>query len=202
MPEEGIETQELKEKLEEAAEHAHGEGKAEHGTVKWLLPLSLSTALIAVFAAVASLESGAYANEAIVEKNAAILNQSEADDAWGYYQAKGIKAAIYETQSQAIKAQSPELSAEWAAHSKKETSEQGEQQATARELMKKVKEADERSEHDLHVHHEFAKSVTIFQVAIALAAIAALTKKKPMWWVSMAVGAAGLAFFVLGFVPH
>lgn len=65
-----------------------------------------------------------------------------------------------------------------------------------------VKEMDERSEHSLHVHHQFAKSVTISQVAIALAAIAALTRRRSMWWVSLAAGAAGAWFFLLGFAAY
>ncbi|HEY8087784.1 MAG TPA: DUF4337 family protein [Polyangiaceae bacterium] len=191
MPEEGIETQELKENLEEAAEHAHGEGGEQSEKRSWTLWLSLSTAIIAVLAAVASLESGAYANDAIVQKDDAILHQSKADDDWGYYQAKGIKAAIYATQADP----------KWQAEGEREKKEQKELQATAEEDQKQVKEMDEKSEHSLHLHHQFAKSVTIFQVAIALAAIAALTRRKPMWWVSLGVGAAGALFFVMGFLP-
>ncbi len=58
---------------------------------------------------------------------------------------------------------------------------------------------DEKSERSLHVHHQFARSVTIFQVAIALAAIAALTRVKPVFWLSLAVGASGAILFALGF---
>lgn len=196
MPEEGIETQELKEKLEEAAEHAHahehggGEPAGPHASREWILWLSLSTAVIAVLAAIASLESGSYANEAMVQKDDAVLHQSKADDAWAYYQAKGVKAAVYATQPDP----------KWQAEADKERKEQKEIQARAQEEEKTVAERDEASERSLHVHHQFAKSVTIFQVAIALAAIAALTRRKSMWWVSLGVGAAGAAFFVMGFL--
>jgi hypothetical protein len=40
--------------------------------------------------------------------------------------------------------------------------------------------------------------VTIFQVSIALSAIAALARRQFVWWVSLAVGAAGVALFVVG----
>ena len=70
----------------------------------------------------------------------------------------------------------------------------------AQEFEKKVEESDEQSEHSLHIHHLFAKAVTIFQVAIALAAIAALTRKKMMWYVSLATGLVGVWFFVQGFL--
>jgi hypothetical protein len=188
MPEEGIETQELKEKLDESEEHVHG-GKA---GAPWILWLSLSTAIIAVLAAIASLESGAYANDAIVQKNDAILHQSKADDAWSYYQAKGIKAVVYETQSDP----------KWHDAAEKEKKAQEELRAQAEKEQDAVKEMDEKSEQSLHVHHQFAKSVTISQIAIALAAIAALTRRKPVWWVSLAAGAFGAWFFILGFLVH
>lgn len=193
MPEEGIETQEIKESVEEAAEHAHGE----HRGARWLTLLSLSTAIIAVLAAIAALESGSYANEAIVQKNDAVLHQSKADDAWAYYHAKGIEAALYSTQAEA--ASRPETAAKWRALSEHEAQKRDAIRHDAEEEEKAVSERDAEAEHSLHVHHEFAKSVTIFQVAIALAAIAALTRLKPMWWISLVIGAVGVAFFGSGF---
>jgi len=190
MPEEGIETQELKERLEEAQELA--------GRSTWLTWLSLSTAIVAVLAAIASLESGSHANDAIVEKDDAILHQSKAGDAWAYYQAKGVKATIYTTQAQA--ATNPSLAAKWQAEADRETKERADIRHQGEEEQKTVAEMNEKSEHSLHVHHVFAKSVTLFQVAIALSAIAALTRRKPLWWVSLCVGVVGAALFVSRFV--
>jgi hypothetical protein len=196
MPEEGLETQELKEKLEEAAEHGRGgEGEAS----QWTIWLSLSTAIIAVLAAIASLESGAYANDAIVQKNDGVLHQSRADDAWAHYQATGIKAIIYATQAEG--APRVDLATKWGREADREKSEQRDIKDEAEKEQEQVRDLGEKSEHSLHVHHQFAKAVTIFQVAIALAAIAALTRRRPMWWVSLGVGAVGVWFFVLGFLP-
>jgi len=192
MPEEGIDTQELKDKLDEAREaeeHARG-------AVKWITWLSLSTAIIAVLAAIAALQSGSHANDAMLEKNDAVLHQSKADDAWAHYQAKGVEAAVYATQAES--ASRPELAARWRAEGEREKTERAEIRRVAEEEEKHVAEMDAKSEHSLHVHHQFATSVTVFQVAIALAAIAALTRRKAMWWVSLAVGGTGTVFFVIG----
>jgi hypothetical protein len=199
MPEEAIETQELKEKLEEAAEGGEGGGAEDsgaRGSNAWTVWLSLSTAVIAVLAAIASLEAGANANDAILRKDDAILHQSKADDAWAHYQAAGVKAVVFETQAEG--ASRPELTTKWHGEAERERGEQKtiKDEADAEQAL--VGELDEKAAHKLHVHHQFAKSVTVFQVSIALAAIAALTRRKPMWWVSLAVGAAGAAFFVLG----
>lgn len=192
MPEETIETQEIKERMDEAAERAEGA----HGGAPWLMWLSLSTAIIAVLAAIAALESGSYANEAIVQKNDAVLHQSKADDAWAYYHAKGIEAVVYATQ--AASASRPELEAKWRALGERETQQRDEIRRQAEGEQRAVSLMDAEARRSLGVHHEFAKGVTIFQVAIALAAIAALTRRQAMWWVSLVIGAAGIVFFSIG----
>lgn len=200
MPEEAIETQELKDKLEEAREAGEGGEERPGGRTPWTVWLSLSTAVIAVLAAIASLEAGANANDAIVRKDDAILHQGKADDAWAHYQAAGIKAVVYATQAEG--ASRPDLAARWHGEADRERGAQRELKDEAESEEERVAEMDEKSSHKLHVHHQFAKSVTVFQVSIALAAIAALTRRKPMWWVSLAAGAAGAGFFVLGLLLH
>jgi hypothetical protein len=201
MPEEGIETQELKERMEEAHEHAaHGHGHGESSHVGWLVWLSLSTAFLAVFAAIAALESGSNANDAILRKDDAILHQSRADDAWAYYQSKGIQSVIYTTQAEAMP--SADLGQKWRASAQKEAEERAIWRGKAEDEERLVEANDVAAERSLHVHHQFASSVTIFQVAIALAAIAALTRRPPMWWVSLGLGVIGAIFFSFGFLPH
>src|SRR3954453_11676034 len=63
--------------------------RAEHGGEKWISWIALSTAVLAVLAAVAGLLSGKHANEAM-------MSQIEASDRWAFYQAKGIKASVLE----------------------------------------------------------------------------------------------------------
>src|SRR5256886_9293112 len=61
--------------------------RAEHGGEKWISWVALSTAILAVLAAIAGLLSGKHANEAM-------MSQIEASDQWGYYPAKSIKAPV------------------------------------------------------------------------------------------------------------
>src|SRR6202048_4731246 len=71
--------------LEDLQEHVHH--SAEHGGEKWISWVALSTAILAVLAAIAGLLSGKHANEAM-------MSQIEASDQWGYFQAKSIKASV------------------------------------------------------------------------------------------------------------
>jgi Domain of unknown function (DUF4337) len=184
MPEEEFETAEFKERLEEATEKAV---EASEQRTRWLLYLSLSTAIIAVMAAIAALESGTFSNEALMQKNEALLAQSKASDQWAYYQAKGIKAAIYTSQGNTEKAS-------------QETTEQQEISKSAKEFESEVQRSSEDSQRSLEHHHRFAYAVTMFQVSIALAAVAALSRQKIIWLVGLAISVLGITFFVNGFV--
>src|SRR5438046_8244551 len=77
------------EEAEVPREHLHEEihFHAEHGGARWISWVALSTAILAVLAAIAGLLSGSHANEAM-------MDQIKASDQWSYYQAKSIKAAV------------------------------------------------------------------------------------------------------------
>lgn len=192
MPEEDLETGELKEHLD----HAIEESERSPG---WMQYLSVSTAMLAVLAAVASLESGAYSNDAILSKNDGVLQQAKASDAWSYYQAKGTRASVLATAAEAIAESNGATASRLRQEADRYKSEQKEIQEKARELENKVKEDDERAEALLERHHQFARAVTFSQISIALSAIAALMRKKWLWFTALGAGAGGIAFMVRGF---
>ena len=82
------------EESEVPLEHLHEEihHSAEHSRERWISWVALSTAILAVLAAIAGLLSGRYVNEAM-------MNQIEASDQWSYYQAKSIKAAVLDAKT-------------------------------------------------------------------------------------------------------
>src|SRR5260221_12562987 len=49
-------------------------------------------------------------------------------------------------------------------------------------------------------HKKLAPGVTMFQIAIAMAAITVLSKRPPLWYVSLGFGAAGIFFMLRGTV--
>ena len=160
----------------------------------WSRYLALSTALIAVFAAIASLESGTYSNQAVLEKNNAVLFQNKASDQWNYYQAKGVKKniaeAFYEESGYS----------KFKADAAQYTKEQADIQTQATAFENQVAVADAASEHLLEKHHQMAYSVTFFQIAIALAAISSLMRRRSFFYFSLACAAGGIFFMVRGFM--
>ncbi len=154
----------------------------------WLKYLALSTALIAVIAALSSLQSGTYANRSLLEKNNAILAQSQASDQWNFYQAKGIKKAI------------AELGHDSAPLVERYAREQEDIKKQAESFEEKVKESNERSQVLFERHHKAAFGVTLFQVAIALSAMAVVMRKKTFWLLSILLSLGGLGFVAAAFL--
>src|SRR6476660_2765917 len=182
-----IDTDKLREAIDEELEK-------EGGTL--LRTIALSTAIFAALAAVASLEAGGTANEALVLKTEATRLQAEASDQWAYYQAKGIKAAVAEASRTAWLAIAREAPPEYAASEKRYKTEQDEISRKAREKEKERDAKSEEADRLLHHHHRFANAVALFQVAIALGAVAALTRSRAVWIGSLLMGAAGTVLFI------
>jgi hypothetical protein len=162
-----------------------------------LKKIALTTALLAALAAIAALQAGATVNEALVLKTEAARLQAEASNQWAYYQAKGIKAIVQET-SRAVwlaNGKTPPRALEEA--TKRYAAQQAEiqKEAQAKEQERDAKSAE--GDHLMHRHHGFANSVAIFQVAIALGAVAALTRNRLVWLGSLVLGLAGAAFFAV-----
>ncbi|MDQ2732905.1 MAG: DUF4337 domain-containing protein, partial [Armatimonadota bacterium] len=88
-----VETNEMRETLHELQEEREERGREEKQTA-WMRYIALSTAILAVVAAVSALHAGSLVNEAMIAKQNAGMNQAKASDQWAYYQSKGIKSLI------------------------------------------------------------------------------------------------------------
>lgn len=167
-------------------EHLHEEvhHHATHGSVPWISGVALSTAIFAVLAAIAGLLAGMHANEAM-------MSQIQASDQWGYYQAKSIKAAILEAKTT--------LASEATDRDKEKAAQYQEEQ---REIKSEAEHKEAEAKASFHRHEVFARSVTMFQIAIAIAAISALTRRRRFWFVSLGFGLIGVVFLVLGSMAH
>lgn len=183
-----VETERLHEEIREELEREGG---------KFLKAIALTTALIAALAAVAALEAGSTANEALMLKTEAARLQAEASDQWAYYQAKGVKASVSEAAGTSWLAIGKEPPSDYAEKQKRYGAEQAEIEKKAREKEKERDEKSEEADHLLHRHHGFAKTVALFQVAIALGAVAALTRSRPVWIGSLLLGLAAVTLFAV-----
>ncbi len=160
----------------------------------WNRYLALTTAIIAVVAAIASLLSGSYSNASLLEKNNAVLLQSKASDQWNYYQAKGVKKNIAD--SFYTQFQTPSFKDQSGKYQK----EQVDIQKQAEEFQREAEAGNHRSELLLEKHHKTAYAVTFFQIAIAFAALSALMKKRQFFYLSLILAALGFGFLLFGLI--
>jgi hypothetical protein len=207
-----VDTNDLQESIRERnEERSDRQRKEKEGA--WLRFIGLSTAILAVFAAIAALQSSNLVNEAL-------LHQIKASDTWAEYQADRQKDHIYaialnglldsgaanpalvamrkHNAVPAAATTTPEAkpafarAAEYRAKIVEETRKEAALSQSAKDLEKET--ADE-----MRKHHAFEYSVALIQVAIAVGAVSALTRVKSVWYLSMLVGVIGTAFCVLGF---
>jgi pyruvate/2-oxoglutarate dehydrogenase complex dihydrolipoamide acyltransferase (E2) component len=157
---------------------------AEHSGEAWISGVALSTALLAVFAAITGLLSGKNANEAMI-------NQIEAANQWNYYQAKSIKSAVLDAKMSLAPAVDEKDRAKVARYEEEMA-----------EIKKEAEEKTREAKITFHRHEIYARGVTMFQIAIAVAAISALTKKRAFWFVGLVFGVIGCAFLVIGALSH
>ena len=164
--------------------HEHVKETAEHSGITWISWAALSTAILAVLAAIAGLLSGQHANEAM-------MNQIEASDQWNYYQAKSIKASVLDAKMSLA-----------GAPNESDQSKRDRYEKEQEEIKSEAEHKEAAAKLNFHKHEVFARGVTMFQIAIAIAAISALTKKRKFWIVSLIFGSVGCIFLVLAAIAR
>ncbi len=182
--------------VEHAAQH-----EAEHGTKGGgpglAQQIAIFTAILATVGAIISYFGGHTQNEALYFKNEAVLKKTEASNQWAFYQAKSTKQNLAELAGELT------TDAAKVENYKKEVTrykkEKDEIKLEAEKLEKESSEFSKKSEHALHPHEKLALSMTFIQIAIALASVTVLTRKR--WLLSFA-GVAALAGAVIGVLAY
>jgi len=176
--------------------HVHGphdhevEHAAQHEPTGMAGQIAVVTAVIATIGALFAYEGGATQANAGLLKNDAAIKKTEASNQWNYYQAKSSKQNLSELALELVpEARKPFYQDEI----KRYKAEKAEIKTAADKLEAEAKDFDERSAEQMHQHHRWAQATTALQVAIAMAAIALLTKSKKLEYLMFGVSAIGLA---------
>jgi hypothetical protein len=181
-----------------AVEHAsHGGGHGEGEGDSFVSRIAVTTAILSTLGALGGYEAGHTQNAALLFKNEAAIQKTAASNQWNYYQAKSNKQNLAELSVTLTRGDERDRFKQEIERYKKEKVDI---KADAEKLEAAAKEADKKSEMEMHVHGRWALSTTLLQVAIALSAIALLTRKK--WLLYGVFGAAGIgvAFGAMGFM--
>jgi hypothetical protein len=177
------------------------EHMADEKKEKWLSWLALTTVIFAVGATLATFKGGSYSTRAL-------LSPTQASDQWAFFQAKSIKGNLYALQKEQLELQlgllgagaPPEVRsgiekriAASAQRVQKYEQEQGQIRGEAEALEKN---RDECKRHQ----GAFGIAVIFLQITILLSSVAALLKRRPLWYAALVLGTLGMVQFANGFL--
>jgi|SRR5450631_938079 len=163
---------------------------------KWQGWLALSTAIMAVLAALTTLYMGKYSSRAI-------MAQGQESDQWAFYQAKSIKEHTFELSRKQLELQmlgQKGLAGESAEAYKKtiakyegEVKRYGEER---KEIKAKAEDIAKRKLLAQDMGGNFAYALIFLQIALMLSSISSLTKRHYLWYIAL-VCTVGWVFFFL-----
>ena len=178
---------------EEAVEHgaAHGPGLSQ-----WV---AIFTALLAALGAIVSYQGSQLMDEVLLAKNDAVLKKAHATDQWNYYQAISTKLHLMEL---ARDIAPPARQADISAKIDKYVQQKDQVKAQAEALEAASTKADVEAAHLNRPHKGMARSMIALQIAISLASITALTRKRWLFGLAILSALAGVGLWAtaLGWV--
>jgi hypothetical protein len=181
--------------------HVHGahDHAVEHEARKGGLgqQVAIFSAVLATVGAIVSFFGGSTQNDALLFKNNAVFERAEASDQWNFYQAKSTKQNLAELAA-AINTDARKVEF-YQSEAKRYAAEKRDIEKVAKQHEARAKEFNERSEKALHPHHFLSISMTLLQIAIALASITVLTQKR---WLLYGAGLSAFAGAVVAIVAY
>lgn len=175
----------------ERAAHGDGHGEGHH----FVSRIAVTTAILSTLGAIGGYEAGHTQNDALLYKNEAAILKTAASDQWNSYQAKAVEQNLAALLMPLTPGEDRERLRQDIERFKLQKSDI---KAAAEKLETAARDAEGRSELQLHVHRRWALATTLLQVAIALSAIALLTRKKWLLYGIYGAAAVGVGYGVLG----
>jgi hypothetical protein len=175
----------------------HLEASAEHDSKGMAGQLAVMTAVLATVGAMFSYMAGATQADAALLKNDAAIKKTEAANQWNYYQAKGNKQSIDELR---LELAADSRKAFFDGEIKRYEAQKADIKVEAEKLEQESVAFDHQSEARMHEHHRWAQATTALQIAIAMAAIALLTKNRWLQYAVIGVSVVGVAVGVLAYL--
>jgi hypothetical protein len=150
------------------------------------------TAVLATVGALFGYLGGATQNDAALFKNNAAIAKTTAANSWNYYQAKSNKQNLAELASN-LPGMNEQSQAKYKADVARYEGEKGGIKKEAEKFEAQSDEWNHKSEAAMHTHHQWALATTAEQIAISLAAITLLTRRRWLLSVTYIVAVVGFA---------
>ncbi len=170
---------------------------AEEKKENWLNYLAVATVILAVCATLSTFKGGSFSTKSV-------MNQSLAANSWSYFQSKSTKGYLYELQKEVLELQvkqqkEPQLISDYEKLIKEYSAKVKKYDQEKKDIQEEARKYEIKRDEALKHSNPFGLAVIFLQIAILLSSIAALLKKKYVWYLGLGVGLVGLLFFADGF---
>jgi hypothetical protein len=159
--------------------------------------VAIFTAILASIGAIVSYQGGATQNEAMLFKNEAVLLKTQASDQWNFYESKSNKGHLMEL---SLDLAPKEKQSYFKSKIDQYDNDKKEIKKKADELEIKSEEANKKSEELMIPHHKLAQAITLIQIAISLASITVLTRKKWLFALATVAATGGVVLWITVFI--
>jgi hypothetical protein len=158
------------------------------------------SAIVAVLAALGTLFSHHRSIQALALRNQALLLTAKATNQYQYYQTQQLKVTLY-------KAMLSEIALADTADRNKLRSDAANEQKSSEGVYLKADSLEKEAEKDddgavglLRSFETLEVATTLFEISIAFASIAALTRARLMLWVALTLTSVGLVVGIVGYL--
>jgi hypothetical protein len=159
--------------------------------------LAVMTAVLATVGAMFSYMAGATQADAALFKNDAAIKKTEASNQWNFYQAKSNKQNLSALGMQLVDDSRKSF---FEAEMSRYEAEKAEVKLAAERFERESTVFDAKSDAQMHQHHRWSQATTALQIAIAMAAIALLTRRRWLEKVVFLMSGVGLVVGVLAYL--
>ena len=175
---------------------------AEEKKETWTTYLAITTVVFAVCATLSTFKGGGFSTKSL-------MNQTMASDQWAFFQAKSTKGYLFELQKERMELDKSILpkTKEGIEAASKFQDKIDKYDAKIKQYEKEKEEIKKTADNYLSEIASFKQHSSLFgmaviflQVAILLSSISALMKRRPIWFLSLAVGLVGIFYFIDGFL--
>ncbi|WP_295022884.1 DUF4337 domain-containing protein [Sulfurimonas sp.] len=154
--------------------------------------IAIFTAILASIGAIVSYQGGDSQNKAMLLKNEAVFLKTQASDQWNFYQAKSSKLHLMELATDVAPKEKQEF------YKQQKGKYEQEKQAIkkkAEALDAESAKTNKLSDEAMISHHHLAQSMTLIQIAISLASITVLTRKKWLFAIAAIAAVGGIVLW-------
>jgi hypothetical protein len=163
---------------------------------RWMGYLALSTAIMAVLAALTTLYMGKFSSRAI-------MSQGLESDQWAFYQAKSIKQHTFEMSKKSLELQyrsqkglAPDVAADFEKTLAKYNDEIKRYESEKKEIKDKAEGIAKAKHKAQDMGGNFAYALIFLQIALMLSSLASLTKRHYLWYIALVCNVGWLFYFL------